>query len=56
MYIYAENAIWFLLLIQFQYGIDSAGRPGHGNRLILPSGFGPEPSITISDGTLNFYS
>jgi hypothetical protein len=52
--IFAQTAIWFLSLIQFQRGIDSASRPGRGNRLTLPSGAAPEPSI---DGTrLNDWS
>jgi len=45
MYIYEETAIWFLWVIQFHYGIDSADRPGHGNHLTLPSESEPEPSI-----------
>src|SRR5258705_4078396 len=53
-YIYAETAICFLWLVRFQYGIDSADRPGHENRLTLPSGSEPEPSI--DDRRLNAWS
>ena len=45
MYICAETAVWFPWQIRFLYGIDSAGRPGHGNHLTLPSGSGREPSV-----------
>ena len=45
MRICAETAVWFPWQIRFLYGIDSAGRPGHGNHLILPSESGPEPSV-----------
>ena len=45
MYICAETAACLPQQVRFRYGIDSAGRPGHGNHLTLPSGSGREPSV-----------